>query len=742
MRSKLLLWVLCLCTTSIFADNVTFCVDMNCNPNNFTQPYISGNFNEWCGDCNALTDQGNNVWCGTININEPIEYKFTFDNWTGQENFNPGSSCTVTNFGFTNRFYAPEGDATVNYAWNSCDAACPTLYDVEFCVDLSCIDGLYTQPYISGNFNGWCGDCDPLSDQGGGMYCRTLSLLEGAQVEYKFTLDNWTRQEEFMQGDFCTVSAFGFTNRFHYVNSNTTLMYGWNSCDVECVPYNNVEFCLDTDCMPEAYGQLYVSGEFNGWCGDCNPLTDQGNGDHCTTLLLPSREFEFKFTRDNWAGQEFFIGGEPCTVSSFGFTNRVVDVDGDMSYKAAWGYCAEDCDDLQGGNVEFCVCTEDVDFAFNQVYISGNFNGWCGDCNPLTPQGGGQWCTTLPLNHGQIHYKFTMDNWANQEFFTPGDPCTFTAGPFVNRALYVDGDASVSYVWEKCVSGGLPDGIDNGDLGTALVPGSVNGGLCSGLGDNSYEIVSSGIGNSFNSDNQHILHQELCGDGEVFAYIAGISPAGWGGVGMRENTAAGAKKAELASNGSNFIQRRVRTMTNSWAIPQQLFRPNHKWLKVVRQGDYFSGYTSQNGSQWFFAFSQKIVMGNCIEVYAFSQALNVALSPATATVNDFTVYNSNGNLTTQGGSIVEQGTAFLDSGLSVYPNPASDLLKVESMGLDCEDCQVSLINSLGQRVALLTESLVPGSYIELDVSNFESGIYLIQVEGADQQFTRKVVIQK
>jgi hypothetical protein len=238
---------------------------------------------------------------------------------------------------------------------------------------------------------------------------------------------------------------------------------------------------------------------------------------------------------------------------------------------------------------------------------------------------------------------FTTDSWSNQEFFNPAAPCTFTDGPFTNRSLYINGDASVDYVWESRESGGLPAGLNNMDLGSALVPGYVNGGLCSGLGAGGYEITSSGIGNSFTQDNQYIVYKTLCGDGEV---------------------------------------------------------------------------------------------------YAFAQASSVALSPATATINAFTV--SNGTLFSASDmSDITLGNSFdeFGVGLTVYLNPAVDLLKIESNGIECMDCQVSLYNSLGQRVVLIADNILADSYLEVNVADFEPGIYLIKVEGAEQPFTQKAIIQ-
>jgi hypothetical protein len=46
------------------------------------------------------------------------------------------------------------------------------------------------------------------------------------------------------------------------------------------------------------------------------------------TLPLPNGTIEYKFTLDGWNGQEQFVGGETCTITSGAFTNRVYTVAG------------------------------------------------------------------------------------------------------------------------------------------------------------------------------------------------------------------------------------------------------------------------------------------------------------------------------------------------------------------------------------------------------------------------------
>lgn len=72
---------------SVDAAQVTFRINMN-GVDGFQVPEVNGTFNGWCGACNAMSDpDGDGIWETTVNIPVgAIEYKFSFDNWTGQEN--------------------------------------------------------------------------------------------------------------------------------------------------------------------------------------------------------------------------------------------------------------------------------------------------------------------------------------------------------------------------------------------------------------------------------------------------------------------------------------------------------------------------------------------------------------------------------------------------------------------------------------------------------------------------------
>tara|TARA_B100001250_G_scaffold407750_1_gene429021 strand:- start:725 stop:6598 length:5874 start_codon:yes stop_codon:yes gene_type:complete len=114
---------------------------------------VNGNFNGWCGSCNALGDaDGDGVWTGSVwllandDTNPVYEYKFTMDgnNW---ETLTEGDSCTLTTTDdtgtFTNRTLIVE-DTDINtvkslstVCFGSCDA-CPVT---DICAGVTCEAG-------------------------------------------------------------------------------------------------------------------------------------------------------------------------------------------------------------------------------------------------------------------------------------------------------------------------------------------------------------------------------------------------------------------------------------------------------------------------------------------------------------------------------------------------------------------------------------------------------------------------
>lgn len=335
---------------SIFAQiNVTFKLDMT-QQTGFTTPEVNGTFNGWCGaTCNPMTDANSDgIWEATIALLPgDYEYKFAYDNWVNNgEQLIPGSSCTVTNSGFTNRFLTVGTTAMVlpTVCWNSCSAACVSPpVPVTFKVDMTQQTG-FTIPEVNGSFNGWCGSCNPLTDVNLDGIWETTILLAAGSYEYKFSHDAWTGQEALLQGAPCTVSAFGYTNRSLTVGTVpinlNPVCYGLCTA---CNGSSSVTFKVD---MSNYTGTIntgvFLNGTFNQFCGSCNPMTDTNSDDIWeTTLVLANDTIEYLFSVDGWTAQETFnVDDAACTYTNNGFTNRYLIVSSTTNLPAV---CFESC---------------------------------------------------------------------------------------------------------------------------------------------------------------------------------------------------------------------------------------------------------------------------------------------------------------------------------------------------------------------------------------------------------------
>ena len=530
----------------------TFNVDMTCAPEGFTDVFVTG---PWCGWCandvyNTMTDDdGDGIYSVTVaDLTGTVEYKYAINGFDDQENLIndmvDGATCApVTDFsGYANR--TTEANSTTNDAYGTCDGTCNDAapadqVDVTFQVDLNDYSGAYGTVNLNGSFNGWCGACAAMTDANAdGVYDLTISLAPGT-YEYKFTLDGWTAQEEFTDGDPCTSTIDGFVNRTVDITAAATLpVVCYNSCDA-CdgsgggdngggdngggTDPTTTTFNVDMSCATAAGAmtngtteitEVFVTGPWCGWCSadGYNVLTDaDGDGIFTVEIADLTGTVEYKYGVNAFADQEQLVddmvdGASCAPVTDFaGYANRQTEAG--STANDVFGSCSA-CDDNGGGtdpttttfNVDMSCATEagatlNGATEITEVFVTGPWCGWCAadGYNVLTDaDGDGIFSVEIADLTGDVEYKYGINGFDDQEQLVDDMVDGGTCAPITDFSGYANrqiaAGSTADDVFGSCSACDDNGGGDNGggtdptsttfnvDMGCATAAGAMTNG--------------------------------------------------------------------------------------------------------------------------------------------------------------------------------------------------------------------------------------------------------------------------
>jgi hypothetical protein len=232
-----------------------------------------------------------------------------------------------------------------------------------------------------------------------------------------------------------------------------------------------------------------------------------------------------------------------------------------------------------------------------------------------------------------------------------------------------------------------------------------------------------------NSDNLAFATVPLCGNGGIQARIESVS-GGYGGLMIRESSAAGAKMVAVYSNLTNLLRRETRSMTNGARSSGTFSASFPKWLRLVRQGDYIRAfYRNSNSGSWILFHQAYVPMGNCVEMglAVFTTDPNGDASAVFGNVN----YQSQGvqslsapNIPGWSAETPEEVKA------SVVPNPVRGQFTLQFSKPLPTAGQATLLNEFGQR--LLQQPLRAGeTELGWDTGALPAGLYFLEVVTGD-----------
>ncbi len=338
---------------------------------------------------------------------------------------------------------------------------------VTFNVDMKKYTAPFGKVYVSGTLNNWSGDANELKDPDGDkVYSAELTLPQGG-YEYKFTIDNWTKQEEFNGFELCTVTdpSGQFHNRSLTVASDKVLpTVCWNSC-YQCGDAVKIEFRLGTGNIVPSPDGIYLSGGGNfDPPGGRHRLQDPDKDGIYTIVMERQKGFQSFFTFANGNCPDYSckenIAGQACANAASFNDRKLQPVTKDTVITTCFGVCSSttNCTGApKAGNITFRVNMKDVKEPFKKVYVSGTFNNWSGDGNELTDANNDKIYegTIQAVAPGKHEFKYQLDAWAKSEQFKGGEPCTITdpSGQFVNRKMEVNGDSTLTaFCYNECAT--------------------------------------------------------------------------------------------------------------------------------------------------------------------------------------------------------------------------------------------------------------------------------------------------
>ncbi|MBL7792678.1 MAG: T9SS type A sorting domain-containing protein [Saprospiraceae bacterium] len=175
------------------------------------------------------------------------------------------------------------------------------------------------------------------------------------------------------------------------------------------------------------------------------------------------------------------------------------------------------------------------------------------------------------------------------------------------------------------------------------------------------------------------------------------------------------------------MRREIRTMTfGATNTLQSVVPPFHTWLRLVRSGNNFTAYSSTNGTTWVqFGQTVTISMNSCIQVGLFVESLN---NTTTTQATFDNVFTSGGNQMlsqaphTQGIPVIE-----MTREVSIFPNPATGVVNIDLTAYAGRPVRLEVCNLFGQVMHYVDIDEVQHDLVNMDLSGYAKGAYLIRV---------------
>jgi RHS repeat-associated protein len=218
----------------------------------------------------------------------------------------------------------------------------------------------------------------------------------------------------------------------------------------------------------------------------------------------------------------------------------------------------------------------------------------------------------------------TVNSWSSTSI-TATIPSGATSGPMLVSVAPNMNDSN--YIDFTVTMQPLPTGWLDQDIGLVGIAGSAT------YDSGTFTVNAAGQGVFSSADEIHFVYQALSGDGTIVARVVSLtgSSSPPAGVMIRDSLSAGSTSAFVAYRSSTgyLVIRTTAGASSSYQTIASATLPY--WVKLVRSGNTFTGYTAPDGVNWTeVGTTQTISMAQNVYIgLAVSSGTTSALSTAT-----------------------------------------------------------------------------------------------------------------
>ena len=312
----------------------------------------------------------------------------------------------------------------------------------------------------------------------------------------------------------------------------------------------------------------------------------------------------------------------------------------------------------------------------------------------------------------------------------------FAANSFTGDVYYIDNLRALNGVTSdsSLPAGGLPSPWQNQDIGAVAAAGSAS------YSSNVFTVKASGADIWNTADEFQYVYQPFNGDGQIIARVdtlGNTNASAKACVMIRESLDANAVEVNtlVKAGGGTAISYRSATGGSTTSVNTSGTPP--KWLKLVRAGNVFTSYRSDDGSTWTSISSKTVTMGTQAFVGMGVTSHNDGVLTTARFSNVSVTHSGAGQALVTG---VREGVGAVaptvnTPSLKLYPNPANGVVNIQWEG---RARRLVIYDVTGRSVlSMAIREQVQSTLISL--AGWQKGVYFVNVELEDGNRTVRFV---